>query len=259
VPTDAELAEAYRGWYRPDSGRFSGPMDRLLGWLRGRLARRIARIAPPGLVLDVGSGNGELLDALAARGVQATGIERVSSRDDVLATELVDLDLPSAAVVFWHSLEHLRAAGAAVEHAAHLLEPEGVLIVAMPNPASIQARAFGDRWLALDLPRHLVHVPAAALLGRLRSVGLDIERVSYMRGGQVVFGWLHGLIGLLPGSPDLYDAIRRPEARREQIGGPRRAAVLAAAVVAAPFAATAALFEVALRRGGSVYVEARRA
>jgi SAM-dependent methyltransferase len=258
APTDAELATAYEGWYRPEGGRFSGPMDRLLGRLRGRLAGRIDSIAPPGPVLDVGSGNGELLDALTASGRAAVGLERVSQREDVLDSELVDVDLESAAVVFWHSLEHLRDAGAAVDHAAHLLEPRGVLVIAMPNPASVQAHAFGDRWLALDLPRHLVHVPAPALLARLRATGLDVERVSYLRGGQVVFGWLHGLIGLLPGSPDLYDAIRRPAARRAPMSGSRRAGVLAAAVVAMPVAAAAALVEAALRRGGSVYVEARR-
>ena len=97
----------------------------------------------------------------------------------------------------------------------------------MPNPDSLQARAFGDRWLHLDLPLHLVHVPAPALLARLRALGLRVERVSYLRGGQVVFGWLHGIVGLLPGHPDLYDAIRRPEARRRPLLGPAGACVVA--------------------------------
>jgi SAM-dependent methyltransferase len=233
-------------------------MDRVLGWMRGRLAGRIERIAPPGPVLDVGCGSGELLDALADRGRAAVGLERVSDREDVLEQDVLDVELRSAAVVFWHSLEHLPLAGAAVDHAGELLDPNGVMIIAMPNPASLQAHLFGDRWLALDLPRHLVHVPARTLLDRLRSNGLDVERVSYLRGGQVMFGWLHGLIGLLPGSPDLYDAIRRPEARSEPISAPRRAAVLAGAVLAAPVAAIATLFEAAVRRGGTVYVEARR-
>jgi SAM-dependent methyltransferase len=258
APSDAELAAAYEGWYRPDDGRFSGPMDRVLGWMRGRLAGRIERIAPPGPVLDVGCGSGELLDALSERGRTAVGLERVSNREDVLAEDVLDVNLSSAAVVFWHSLEHLPHAGAAVDHAGELLEPNGVMIIALPNPASLQAQLFGDRWLALDLPRHLVHVPSRTLLDRLRSNGLDVERVSYLRGGQVMFGWLHGLIGLLPGSPDLYDAIRRPAARSRPISAPRRAAVLAGAVLAAPVAALATLVEAAMRRGGTVYVEARR-
>jgi hypothetical protein len=258
APTDAELELAYGSWYRPEQGRFSGLGDRILRRSRGTLAARLDRIAPPGTVLDVGAGDGALLDALAARGRPAIGLEREATRPDVRAVELGDLDERCAAVVFWHSLEHLRGAGDAVADAVALLEPEGALVIAMPNPASVQARLFGDRWLALDLPRHLVHVPARALRARLRSLGMRIERTSYLRGGQVVFGWLHGIVGLLPGRPDLYDAIRRPEARRRPLPAGRRAAILGAAALALPLAVAGALGEAALRRGGTVYVEARR-
>jgi hypothetical protein len=74
----------------------------------------------------------------------------------------------------------------------------------------------------------------------------------------VVFGWLQGLVGLLPGRPDLYDAIRRPDARRRPLGPGRRASIVAAAAVLWPVALAAAGIEALLRRGGSVYVEARR-
>jgi hypothetical protein len=163
-----------------------------------------------------------------------------------------------AAVVFWHSLEHLPEPGAAVDSLAALLVPGGVAIVVVPNSASLQARLFGDRWLALDLPRHLVHLTAAALLDKLGAAGLQIERVSYLRGGQVVFGWLHGLVGLLPGHPSLYDAIRRPRARSQPMRPSQRLLALGAAVLLVAPAAIASLVEAALGRGGTVYVEARR-
>jgi SAM-dependent methyltransferase len=253
-----ELERAYGSWYRPARGRFSGFGDRLLHRLRGRTARRIDEIAPPGPVLDVGAGDGALLDALSALGRQATGLERRSEREDVREAELVDVEDRWAAIVLWHSLEHLRDAGAALDHAAGLLEPGGALVIAMPNPASLQARVFGDRWFAWDLPRHLVHVPARTLLTRLRAIGLRPSRVSYLRGGQVVFGWVHGIVGALPSHPDLYDAIRRPEARREPMTSGRRALVLVAAILALPMAAACAGVEALLRRGGTVYVEAHR-
>jgi SAM-dependent methyltransferase len=256
--SDADLDRAYAGWYRPDAGRFSGPGDALLRRSRGHLARRLDEIAPDGPVLDVGSGDGTLLDALAARGRCAVGLERASSRPDVRSGEVAEVEGPFAGIVLWHSLEHLRDSGAALDHLSSTLEPAGVMVIAMPNPDSLQAKAFGDRWLALDLPRHLVHVPAASLLARLRSLGLRVERVSHLRGGQAVFGWLHGLVGSLPGHPDLYDAIRRREARSAPMSAGGRAGVLAAAVVALPVAAALALVEAALRRGGSIYVEARR-
>lgn len=257
-PDEQELDEAYAGAYRPASGRFAGPGDALLRRTRAQLASRLARIAPPGQVLDVGAGDGALLDALRRRGRDAIGLERHSTRPDVREAELDEVHGSFAAVVFWHSLEHLRRPRAALERAAGLLAPRGVLVVAMPNAASVQARAFRGRWLALDLPRHLVHLPAPLLRAALADLGLVVERESHLRGGQVAFGWLHGMVGLLPGGPHLYDALRRPEARSAPQSGRRRALTLAAAAALLPAAVAAAAVEAALRRGGSVYFEARR-
>jgi SAM-dependent methyltransferase len=257
-PDESQLQAAYAGWYRPHSGRFAGPGDALLRRSRSRLAARLDAIAPPGPMLDVGAGDGTLLDALHATGREALGLERESARADVRAGEIEDLDGPFAAIVMWHSLEHLPRPRAALERAAALLAPRGVIVVAVPNAGSLQAQVFGDRWFALDIPRHLVHLPAATLRRALEELGLEVERESHVRGGQAVFGWLHGLTGSLPGRPDLYDAIRRPQARRDQLSPGRRTATLAAATALLPVAAGAATTEAAFKRGGSVYFEARR-
>ena len=258
-PTDAELELAYGSWYRPKEPGHLG--------VRGSRAARAARPARPSSTRSLhgaGPGRGGGRQGAAARRASAVravqfGLERHSDRPDVREAALADLDGPFAAIVFWHSLEHLREAGSELERAARLLAPGGLIVIAMPNPASLQARAFGDRWLALDLPRHLVHVPAPALLARLRELGLEPTRVSHLRGGQVVFGWLHGLVGSLPSHPDLYSAIRRPAARQAALPPARRALALSAAAVALPVAAVCALTEAGLRRGGTVYVEAHRA
>lgn len=256
-PSDEDLDRAYEH-YRPPTGRFSGPGDRLLSALRARLARRIDDIAPPGPILDVGSGDGTLIRALRRRGRETVGIEREPG-DGVVATDVRELEGHWAAVVFWHSLEHLREPGAVFEHAADHLLPQGVIVLAAPNAASLQARAFDDRWLGLDVPRHLVHLPLGAIKDRAQALGLELGRISHLRGGQVVFGWLHGLVGLLPGQPALYDAIRRPQARSAPLPPARRAVALAAATALLPVAAVLALTEAALQRGGSFYVELRRA
>jgi hypothetical protein len=257
-PTEAELSEAYASWYRPQSGRFAGAGDRLLARARGALARRVDVLAPPGPVLDVGAGDGALIDALRRAGRAAVGLERTAVRADLSDRDLLEIDGTWAAVVFWHSLEHLRNPTEALDHAARLLVPGGLLVVAMPDAASLQARAFGDRWFALDMPRHLVHVPGAALRARVRTSGLEIQRVSALRGGQVMFGWLHGLVGGLPGRPDLYDAIRRPEARRSPVGAGARAVALATAMALTPIALACSGIEIAARRSGTTYLEARK-
>src|SRR3954447_12509816 len=258
-PSEATLKTAYEGWYRPAGGRFSGPGDAFLRRSRGALARRLDEIAPPGPVLDVGAGDGTLLDALRHQGREAVGLELVSTRPDIEAADIAELDRRDfAAIVFWHSLEHLPRPADALARAAELLAPGGVLVVAAPNSDSLQARLFKDRWLALDLPRHLVHLPARALVERLRELGLRVTRTSHLRGGQVVFGWLYGLAGTLPTRPDLYDAIRRPGARRGSMTPARGAATPPAATALAPVALAGAAAEAAARRGGSIYVEAVR-
>jgi methyltransferase family protein len=209
-------------------------------------------------VLDVGAGDATLLCALHARGREAKGLERVASGPHVMAGDIEDVNERWAAIVFWHSLEHLRTPRRALIKAAQLLLPGGVVIVAIPNIESLQAAAFGDRWFGWDLPRHLVHVSTAALLSELGDAGLTPTRISHVRGGQVTFGWAHGLVGLLPGRPDLYRAIRTSAAQDERVSGGRRVGAIAAGAIATPLALAAAAIEVASRRGGSVYVEATR-
>jgi len=103
-----------------------------------------------------------------------------------------------------------------------------------------------------------VHLPAGTLAEGIRDSGLTIERISYWRGGQVVFGWLDGLVSMLPNQPSLYDAIRQTDARATTMSGSRRATTLAAGIALTPVAAALAAAEIAAGAGGSVYIEARR-
>jgi SAM-dependent methyltransferase len=196
-----------------------------------------------------------MLDAWKRRGRSAIGLERSSTRDDVWTKDLSDCAGNWSAIVLWHSLEHLSDPRRVVAEAASKLVPGGILVIAVPNLSSLQARAFGARWLHLDLPRHLVHLPAENLIGDLPTHGLVVMRVSYLRGGQIFFGWLHGLVGSLPGRLDLYQSIRRTSAQ-ERPG--RRWAAVIAGLALSPVAAVAAGLEVTVRRGGTVCIVARR-
>ena len=168
-------SRAYGAWYRPHEGRFTGLGDRA-----APAPPRPARKSPrPDRARRARSSTSEpatasLLDALAAaRAGGRSGSSAHSERADVREAEIVG---PRRRLGRDRVLALARApARARCEAGARpprALAPGGVVVVAMPNPASLQARAFGDRWLALDLPRHLVHVPAPALLARLRELGL---------------------------------------------------------------------------------------
>lgn len=258
VPDAAALDAAYGTWYWPGSGsRFGLPGDALLRRSRASMADRIDRIAPAGPVLDVGAGEGTLIDALRSRGREALGLERDSSRDDMIEGDITRVDGHFAAIVFWHSLEHLGDSGRVLDEAADRLLPGGVVVVAVPDLAGLQAQVFGNRWLHLDLPRHLVHLRGQALIDRMSVAGLTTETVSRTRGGQNLIGWLDGLVGSLPGDLNLYQALRRRPARRIEMGPLRRTASIVAGILLAPVAVVCAATELIRGRSGTIYVEGR--
>lgn len=167
--------------------------------VRRRLANRIARVAPPGPVLDVSSGDGMLLDALRATGRLTTGIVSgragTSARAGVQHAEITELGGRYAAIVFWQSLGRLRAPGVALEHATALLKPGGLLAIAQPSPARLHARALGRRLLAPGTPQHRVTIPPDTLMARLHALGLQADRIDHLLDLPTPGGWLQSVLG----------------------------------------------------------------
>jgi SAM-dependent methyltransferase len=153
---------------------------------RRRLAERVARMAPPGPVLDVGSGDGTLLDALRASGRVATGIGRSSDRADVHDVDITELGGRYAAIVFWQSLGRVPAPRTALEHAAALLKPDGLLTIAQPAaglPALTQRLHRTVRsapTVAVPAPR--VRIPQRTLVERLHALGLEVLHADRVAG-----------------------------------------------------------------------------
>jgi SAM-dependent methyltransferase len=161
---------------------------------RRQLAARIARIAPPGPVLDVGSGDGMLLDALRATGRLTTGIDQAPRRAGVREAEITELGGRYAAIVFWQSLGRLRAPATALEHAAALLKPGGLLAIAQPSAGRQHAHALRGRWLAREAADPRVAIPERSLLDRLHDLGLQIERIERPLERGARGGWLQAAL-----------------------------------------------------------------
>lgn len=163
--------------------------------------------APDGPLVEIGPGVGAFARLAQKRGYDVTTIEmdpRAGAHLRFVAgVEAIDSDAPeealrelppARAIALWHVLEHLPRPWACLESAAANLAPGGVLVVATPNPESLQLRLLRARWPHLDAPRHLYLVPAHLLRQRADELGLEsVSLTTRDPGGRAWnrFGWGH--------------------------------------------------------------------
>ena len=236
-------------------------LPRLVALLRRLLLRlplralRRGGVLPPARVVDAGAGTGRLVAALTAAGYDAEGIDTAPRGANVHRAHILDYSAAGQdAVVMWHVLEHMRDPGATLRHVAGWLRPGGLMLVAVPNVDSLQARIAGREWFHLDLPRHRTHFTPAGLRACLRGAGIEPRRTWHLVPEHNFHGMWFALltrIGMTPGFP--FHALKR--------NAPLRARDLALVAVAGPLllpvAAVLELAACAVRRGGTIAMAGR--
>jgi 2-polyprenyl-3-methyl-5-hydroxy-6-metoxy-1,4-benzoquinol methylase len=139
--------------------------------------------------LDVGCGAGELLKRIGAGGWQCTGIDISSTAVAAARKAVPDATVevatlstfratqPFALISMQHVLEHLPDPLESVRQCRRLLQPGGLLVIGVPNIASVEARIFRSRWIGLDLPRHLTHFTPEILTRLVEQCGFEVVRL----------------------------------------------------------------------------------
>ena len=269
-------ASELQNWYPPtyygkQSVRFNAVIEMLVRFSARRRAQLVARYSSPGPVLDVGCGRGCTLSALGALGYEPLGVELNETAAwhakhrfgiEVHVGDFLTAPYTAgqfAAIIFWHSLEHLDRPAEAIRHAYELLRPGGLLVVAVPNAESLQARWGGRHWFHLDIPRHYFHFGVHSLHALLTSSGFRIIKTSHLSLEQSPYGWLQTMYNAMgPQSNLLYSLLKNPTARSIPIG--RHAFQLLMTLVTLPIllplSFMLACVEAALQRGGTIDVYA---
>ncbi len=128
-----------------------------------------------GRLLDVGCGPGVNLKTFQEQGWDVYGIdlsetavtiarERVGDRIYYGTLDTAPFDDESFdVVVLNHSLEHMFSPIKTLEGVRRLLRPGGMVVIAVPNAESWEARFFGPAWVHWDPPRHLYHFAKSTL------------------------------------------------------------------------------------------------
>ncbi len=263
VPDEAHESGAYGGG-APRLSRLVRPVLRLFDRRRLALLER-AGATTPGRLLDVGAGRGRFVAHARSVGWYAHGIEPSQRGVDgaaALGIELVHAEIRTAdvppasldAVTLWHVLEHLDDPVLALESIAGWLRRGGLLLVGVPNLASVQARVGGARWYHLDVPRHRTHFTARGLAALLRAHGFEPVATQHVLLEHNPFGLWVSFVSHFTRVPSwLYHALKH--------NAPLRSRDALITALALPLVPIAVLLELAFglaRRGGTVAVVARR-
>ncbi|GAB1856463.1 class I SAM-dependent methyltransferase [Flavobacteriaceae bacterium MHTCC 0001] len=119
-------------------------------------------------LLDVGCGTGDFLQTALNANWKVCGIEpndkartiaNSKTNNSVFETEhLLKFEANSFDVItLWHVLEHLPNLEDHIRIFKKLLKDNGILVIAVPNYKSYDAKYYKQFWAAYDVPRHLWH------------------------------------------------------------------------------------------------------
>ena len=124
-----------------------------------------------GHLLDIGAGTGDFLMSAKKNGWETTGIEP-NKKANAIATQKGLAYIESTGVIeshsvdvitMWHVLEHVPDLQKQICELQRLLKPNGIILVAVPNFNSYDAKHYKEFWAGYDVPRHLWHFSTTAI------------------------------------------------------------------------------------------------
>jgi 2-polyprenyl-3-methyl-5-hydroxy-6-metoxy-1,4-benzoquinol methylase len=190
---------------------------------------------PKGRLLDVGCGNGDFLLFAQRAGWEAIGVEPDPKAVEVarargLTVHLGTLETLHEApesfqgITMNHVIEHVHHPRATLEHCYRLLKRGGWLWIETPNLDAQGHARYGENWIGLDTPRHLVVFTDRSLLRLLEEVGFArIERLPYCPLCERVYGMSRALaIGASPHQSPPLPREERLLARQAEASARRR-------------------------------------
>lgn len=181
-------------------------------------------------ILDVGCAEGRLLHAFLEYGCECWGIEhplyptrRFLSNDRIvyLQDDLQNIDFDKGTfdmIILWHVLEHMDDPLFAMQRLCKWLTPKGVMIVAVPNFSSMEARAFKQSWFHLDIPWHKYHFNERSLAYLMEKCHLRVIRSSSFCLEQGPYGLFQSTLNAM-GWPknEFYEALKGNRCRGRAI------------------------------------------
>lgn len=164
-------------------------------------------------VLDYGCGAGEFIKYIEndfsvlgyepnpdARNAASKKVKKAAIISDINEIEDASLD----AITMWHVFEHIDNQETMLKTFHNKLKDNGLLIIAVPNHTSFDAKYYKELWAAYDVPRHIYHFSKNGMeklfnnenwkLKKIKPLLLDSYYISILseKYQKNPFSWLKG-------------------------------------------------------------------
>ncbi len=139
--------------------------------------------------LDYGSGTGHFIDYTSNKGWISKGYEpdqNALSHNNKSIQKLILHNLESIkdnyydVITLFHVLEHVHSLNSVLGLLIKQLKPKGILLLALPNHKSYDAKHYKQHWAGYDVPRHLYHFDRTSVNQLAKQHGLKIDKIEPM-------------------------------------------------------------------------------
>ena len=153
-------------FYPPSYWKYPGQLSYIRSSLHILLQIRrknwVEKYIKSGKILDVGAGEG-VFGKILGSNFEVTNLEspfaKVSNKNVVKIDFLKwKTDKKFDGIIFLESLEHVPSPQEYLKKAKSLLNKGGYIFVECPRFDCWESKLFKDKWLHLDIPRHLAHL-----------------------------------------------------------------------------------------------------
>ena len=195
-PSDDELgryyeSEDYVSHSDTNKGLINSLYQRVKSITLKQKEKLIASFNGRNTLLDIGCGTGDFLLYCKNKGCDVSGLEPdVNARKKALEKGLEDIsdssklndlaDKSFAVITMWHVLEHVSDLNKYMDQLHRILDQEGRLIIAVPNPDSPDAKKYKEHWAAYDVPRHLFHFSKHNIKDLANKHDFNLENIKPM-------------------------------------------------------------------------------
>lgn len=197
-PEDSVIGNYYKAEsYVSHSNTKKGIINKLYHLVRSyTLKKKVSMVnsyVSRGTILDYGCGTGMFLKSCKDNGWESFGMEPDDSARKIASEHGLNVfsdkariqtyisDKQFSAITLWHVLEHVTDMNETLSFFKSKLKKDGVLIIAVPNHVSYDAKSYKEHWAAYDVPRHIYHFDVKSMSSLLSNAGFKLVETKGMK------------------------------------------------------------------------------